>query len=79
MGDRDPRIDPETGDVVQSAYFSGAGQVGRRLVVSAGDGRVRYITGTGRETVTRDCLPITWRKWCREHRAKVVTNRSRDY
>lgn len=76
---RDPLVDPQPGDVVQSAYYDGTKQVGRRMVISATSANISYSTGTGCRIVNRNSLPSTWRKWCREHRAKVVTDDRRDY
>jgi hypothetical protein len=78
--ERSPLTDPQVGDVVQSSHFPVDGtQVGRRLVTKRTLCNVEYITGTGKKTVTRNCLPYTWKKWCRENRAYVVTEQKRDY
>lgn len=76
---RDPLIDPRDGDVVQSSYYSGDKQIGRRIVLAVSAANVRYMTGTGTKTVERNCLPHTWRKWCREHKARTVSETTRDY
>jgi len=76
---RNPLTDPRIGDVVQSAYFTGERQIGRRLVTDVTQTNVVYLTGTGRKTVERHCLPAVWRKWCRQHKARVVTDQNRDY
>ena len=76
---RDPLTTPDVGDVVQSAYYDGRQQIGRRTVVKVSSANIKYLTGTGRKTVERDCLPVTWLRWCRRHRARVVTDDNRDY
>lgn len=76
---RNPLYEPQWGDVVQSPHYDGKNQVGRRLVLSATPKNICYLTGTGRQMVERNCLPATWRKWCRAHKAYVVTDAQRDY
>jgi hypothetical protein len=61
MPDRDPRIDPQRGDMVR-----GNGQV-RRIMAREGD-RVRCASGQYDYRMLID----NWRKWCRLNGATAV-------
>ena len=69
---RDPRIDPQPGDILRSCYV-GQNGIDDRRVISVSPCNVKYETKTATgKTVERCCLPHTWVKWCRGHRASVV-------
>lgn len=65
---RDPLVDPEPGDVVASQYDA----IPHRRVLKVSPANIRYRTVQGAKSVERDCLPVTWQRWCRRHRATVV-------
>ena len=67
--ERDPRINPEPGDWVASSYKA----IPDRTVLAVSACNVRYRTVQGARSVERDCLPHTWVKWCRAHRAQVIS------
>lgn len=61
--DRDPRIDPQTGDIVISSTGI------RRYVTYRNGGNVSYA---GRVKLKCICCISTWREWCRKNNAEVV-------
>lgn len=63
---RDPRIDPQPGDIVQAT--SGKG----RHVIGVARGDIRYRQIDCKNQAERMCWLSTWREWCRKNKAEVV-------
>ena len=80
MPARDPRLDPKVEDVVESED----GKVRRTVARVAGRGMIIEYLWTG--SVDPDglttfrgrkrCKLENWRRWCREHKAKIVKQES---
>lgn len=70
--ERDPRIDPVTGDIVRAPHVSGGKGVERHVVARRG-GDIDYVRVTLTSTSkTKNCWISTWRQWCHEERVEIV-------
>lgn len=69
MSDRNPILDPQSGDIVRSAIYKNARE---RHVVRRMDHTVEYIavSPTCRRTMT--CWLRSWADWCAKNKVEIV-------
>lgn len=71
---RDPKIDPQPGDIVRATQFKNERE---RHVIARRGGDVDYLAVTSANSVQKNCWISTWQSWCAPP-AVVVIQRKED-
>ncbi len=68
MSDRDPRLNPQAGDVIEKS--TNIGTTLTRTVVRRENNDIFYTSGDN--VKVRKCWISTWMEWCRDSEVKTV-------
>lgn len=69
MTQRDPKIDPQNGDIVRATQFKNERE---RHVAGRRGNHVDYLAVTAKKTVQKNCWITTWQDWCRINKVDVI-------